>query len=73
MARNRPPRIDKTPFEAGITDLTHDGRGVARRDGKAVFVSGALPGERVMAEQTAKNRHFDEARTLDVLEALQYV
>lgn len=69
MARNRPPRIDKTPFEAGITDLTHDGRGVARRDGKAVFVSGALPGERVMAEQTAKNRHFDEARTLDVLEA----
>ncbi|CAN7255018.1 23S rRNA (uracil(1939)-C(5))-methyltransferase RlmD [Pseudoxanthomonas sp. LjRoot143] len=69
MARTRSPRIDKTPFEACITDLTHDGRGVARRDGKAVFVSGALPGERVMAEQTAKNRHFDEARTLDVLEA----
>ena len=69
MARTRSPRIDKTPFEATITDLTHDGRGVARRDGKAVFVSGALPGERVMAEQTAKNRHFDEARTLDVLEA----
>lgn len=69
MARTRSLRIDKTPFEAIITDLTHDGRGVARRDGKAVFVSGALPGERVMAEQTAKNRHFDEARTLDVLEA----
>lgn len=69
MARTRSPRIDKTPFEASITDLTHDGRGVARRDGKAVFVSGALPGERVMAEQTAKNRHFDEARTLNVLEA----
>ncbi|WFC43349.1 23S rRNA (uracil(1939)-C(5))-methyltransferase RlmD [Pseudoxanthomonas sp. SE1] len=69
MARTRSPRIDKTPFEATITDLTHDGRGVARRDGKAVFVSGALPGERVMAEQTAKNRHFDEAKALDVLEA----
>ena len=69
MARTRSPRIDKTPFEASITDLTHDGRGVARRDGKAVFVSGALPGERVMAEQTAKNRHYDEAKTLDVLEA----
>ena len=69
MARTRSPRIDKTPFEATITDLTHDGRGVARRDGKAVFVSGALPGERVMAEQTAKNRHFDEAKTLDVLDA----
>ncbi|HJS34356.1 MAG TPA: 23S rRNA (uracil(1939)-C(5))-methyltransferase RlmD [Pseudoxanthomonas sp.] len=69
MARTRSPRIDKTPFEATITDLTHDGRGVARRDGKAVFVSGALPGERVMAEQTAKNRHFDEAKALDVLES----
>ena len=44
-------RIDQTPFEVEITDLTHDGRGVARRepDGKAVFVAGALPGERVMA------------------------
>ena len=67
MARTRSPRIDKTPFEATITDLTHDGRGFARRDGKAVFVSGALPGERVMAEQTAKNRHFDEAKALEVL------
>ncbi|MET1162877.1 MAG: 23S rRNA (uracil(1939)-C(5))-methyltransferase RlmD, partial [Pseudoxanthomonas sp.] len=44
-------------------------RGVARRDGKTVFVAGALPGERVMAEQTAKNRHFDEARTVEVLQA----
>lgn len=69
VARSRSPRIDKTPFEAQILDLTHDGRGVARREGKAVFVAGALPGERVMAEQTAKNRHFDEARTLEVLQA----
>ncbi len=69
VARTRSPRIDKTPFEADIQDLSHDGRGVARRDGKAVFVSGALPGERVMAEQTAKSRHFDEARALEVLQA----
>lgn len=69
MARPRSPRIDKTPFEAQIVDHSHDGRGVARRDGKTVFVAGALPGERVMAEQTAKNRHFDEARTVAVLDA----
>ncbi len=68
MARPRSPRIDKTPFEAQIVDHSHDGRGIARREGKTVFVSGALPGERVMAEQTAKNRHFDEARTLEVLQ-----
>lgn len=67
MARNR---IDQTPFEVDITGLTHDGRGVARRpDGKAVFVAGALPGERVRATQTARNRSFDEARTVEVLQA----
>ncbi|KAF1710594.1 23S rRNA (uracil(1939)-C(5))-methyltransferase RlmD [Pseudoxanthomonas kalamensis DSM 18571] len=72
MARHRAPRIDRTPFEADILDLSHDGRGVARREGeggKVTFVSGALPGERVLAEQTAKSRHFDQARTLQVLQA----
>ncbi len=67
MARTR-NRVDQTPFEAEITGLTHDGRGVARRaDGKAVFVAGALPGERVMASQTGRHRSFDEAKTVDVL------
>ena len=63
-------RLDRTPFRASILDLSHDGRGVARReDGKTVFVSGALPGETVLAEPTARSRRFDEARTLEVLEA----
>lgn len=63
-------RLDRTPFEAEITDLTHDGRGVARsEDGKAVFVAGALPGERVVASRVRRHRHFDEAQTLEVLQA----
>ncbi len=66
-------RIDQTPFELEILDLSHDGRGVARRPeghaspGKAVFVAGALPGERVRVQQTARQRSFDEAKTLEVL------
>lgn len=67
MARHR-QRLDPD-FEIAIDDLSHDGRGVGRREGKAVFVSGALPGERVRARQTAKNRHFDEALAFEVLEA----
>lgn len=71
MARSR-SRIDKTPFQTDILDLSHDGRGVARREGeggKVTFISGALPHETVMAEQTGKSRHFDEARTIEVLTA----
>lgn len=56
-------------FEITIDDVAHDGRGVGRREGKAVFVSGALPGERVLARQTGRNRHFDEAQVLQVLDA----
>ncbi|WP_460813539.1 23S rRNA (uracil(1939)-C(5))-methyltransferase RlmD [Luteimonas pelagia] len=68
-------RIDQTPFEIDIADLSHDGRGVARRPpehkdpGKTVFVAGALPGERVVAVQSARSRSFDEARTVEVLRA----
>ena len=68
-------KIDQTPFELEILDLSHDGRGVARRAGvgdiagKAVFVTGALPGERVRVQQTARQRSFDEAKTLEVLQA----
>lgn len=63
-------RLDRTPFEAHVTDLTHDGRGVARTaDGKTVFIRGALPGERVVATRTGRHRSFDEASTVEVLEA----
>ncbi len=63
-------RLDQTPFAAEIIDLSHDGRGVARREGgKTVFVAGALPGETVMAKQTARSRSFDEAVTVEVLTA----
>ncbi|MEJ7747246.1 MAG: 23S rRNA (uracil(1939)-C(5))-methyltransferase RlmD [Luteimonas sp.] len=63
-------RIDQTPFEAHVTDLIHDGRGVARRaDGKTVFIAGALAGERVMAKQIKRSRSYDEAVAVDILQA----
>lgn len=48
-------------------DLAHDGRGVARIDGKAVFVDGALPGERVRLRVFKRRRQLDEAGLVDVL------
>ncbi|MGH8184575.1 MAG: TRAM domain-containing protein, partial [Rhodanobacteraceae bacterium] len=56
-------------FEASIDDLSHDGRGVARVDGKTVFVADALPGERVRAKLVRRHRHFDEAQTEEILQA----
>jgi 23S rRNA (uracil1939-C5)-methyltransferase len=50
-----------------IQNLAHDGRGVARSNGKTVFVSGALPGETVEAEIVRTHRSFDQAKSLRVL------
>jgi 23S rRNA (uracil1939-C5)-methyltransferase len=56
-------------LETDITDLSHDGRGVAHVNGKTVFVSGALAGERVRLRFTGKHRHYDEAMVEEVLRA----
>jgi 23S rRNA (uracil1939-C5)-methyltransferase len=55
--------------EADVVDLAHDGRGVARIDGKAVFIEGALPGERVRFRVFKRRRQFDEAGMVDVIRA----
>jgi 23S rRNA (uracil1939-C5)-methyltransferase len=55
--------------EADVVDLAHDGRGIARTDGKAVFIEGALPGERVRFRVFKRRRQFDEAGLVDVLTA----
>lgn len=54
--RNRP-----TLARAEVVDLAHDGRGVAKVDGKTVFVHGALPGEDVSFTIYRRKRSFDEA------------
>jgi len=54
-------RISAAPEEADIIDLSHEAHGVARLDGKAVFVTDALPGERVVLKRVRRHRNFDEA------------
>lgn len=56
-------------LELDIVDLAHDGRGVARAGDKAVFVSGALPGERVRARVLKRHRQYDDAELAEVLQA----
>lgn len=69
MSRRRKKSLPQEPVQCVIENLSHDGRGIARQDGKTQFVDGALPGETVMAKVVGSRRRFDELRSLDVLEA----
>lgn len=57
------------PETAEIDSLDHDGRGVARIDGKTVFVAGALPGELVRLRRFRRRRRHDEAVMVELLRA----
>ncbi|MEO5766223.1 MAG: 23S rRNA (uracil(1939)-C(5))-methyltransferase RlmD [Casimicrobiaceae bacterium] len=49
-----------------IESLDQEGRGVAHADGKVVFVSGALPGERVAIEFGKRRPSYDTARVVSI-------
>lgn len=59
---------DSTPHNAQIVNLSHDGKGVARIDGKATFIPGALPGEVVEFQYVRVKKDFDEGRLVSVIE-----
>ncbi|MBY4675282.1 23S rRNA (uracil(1939)-C(5))-methyltransferase RlmD [Marinobacterium arenosum] len=63
------PRRSKTPqqpLSLSIDKLSHEGRGIARHEGKTVFVEGALPGEQVTAKISQQHRRYDEAECLSI-------
>lgn len=64
------PRKEKVRpvFEAQVEKLDAEGRGVARRDGKVVFIQGALPGEKVTYEQIRNKPSFEIGIVREILE-----
>lgn len=52
---------------AEIESLDHEGRGVARVEGKAIFIEGALPGERVAYTSFRRKPTFENARADAIL------
>ncbi|NJN47806.1 MAG: 23S rRNA (uracil(1939)-C(5))-methyltransferase RlmD [Candidatus Competibacteraceae bacterium] len=67
--RKKPSRPLPEPFLTSIDDLAHDGRGVAHRDGKTVFIAGALPGEEIVCRYTARHSKYDEGEAETILNA----
>ena len=54
-------------FEADVVGLDHEGRGIVRRSGKAVFVHNALPGERIACRVVQTDKRFDVADAVEIL------
>ncbi len=67
MGRRRRKPLPTEAVEVTIEKLTHDGRGIAYLDGKAVFIDGALPGERVRFRYTEIRRDFACGQVTDIL------
>lgn len=55
------------PITVTIESLSHEGRGIARVDGKTLFVKGALPGEQVVAKIDKQHRRYDEGHMAELL------
>jgi 23S rRNA (uracil1939-C5)-methyltransferase len=66
----RPARAASAAVDSGVVvELTHQAEGVIRGEGKAVFVAGALPGERISFRRVSFHKSHDEAELLEVHEA----
>ncbi|MBE8190121.1 MAG: 23S rRNA (uracil(1939)-C(5))-methyltransferase RlmD [Candidatus Thioglobus sp.] len=65
MGKRRKPKA-KT-YELEIESLSNEGRGIAHFEEKVIFVSGALPGEKVIANRVFSRAKFEEADVVEIL------
>ena len=65
--RSRRRRLPVEPIRVNVESLSHEGRGVARVEGKVVFVEGALASETVLARYIKSRSKFDVLATEEVL------
>ena len=55
--------------ELEITDMTDDGKGLGRLSGLAIFVAGAVPGDKVSTRISRLKKRYALAETITLLEA----
>ena len=71
-SRSLVPSTTSPPVRSGpvtIQSLDQEGRGIARVEGKAVFVEGALPGERVTFATLKRKPTYDIAQVDSILKS----
>jgi tRNA/tmRNA/rRNA uracil-C5-methylase (TrmA/RlmC/RlmD family) len=65
--------LQGSTLELDVTNIAHGGVSVARHDGRVVFVSDAIPGERVLARVTEDSKKsFWRAETVAVIEPSEH-
>lgn len=70
--RKSAKRTTQAPIlELEVESLSHEAHGVARHDGKVVFVPDALPNETVKVRIQKQQRHFSQAQLLEILSPSQ--
>lgn len=67
QSRRHSKRLTRESDVAQVEGLSHDGRGIAHVDGKAVFIHGALPGEEVHFTYTGWHSQYAEGQVETVL------
>ncbi|MBA4502000.1 23S rRNA (uracil(1939)-C(5))-methyltransferase RlmD [Marinobacterium marinum] len=65
-ARKNPP-LPQEPLTLTVERLSHEGRGIAKADGKTTFIAGALPGETVQARISAQHKRYNDAELIKVI------
>jgi 23S rRNA (uracil1939-C5)-methyltransferase len=67
MGRSRKNNLKEGVFDAEIVALSHDGRGIAKVDGKTTFIPFTLLGEIVKFEYTFSKSKFDEGKVVELI------
>jgi 23S rRNA (uracil1939-C5)-methyltransferase len=68
MSKRKYKKISTERFETQVTQLSHEGRGIAHVNGKTTFLFGGLPGETVQCRYSKLHRQYDEGTVVEVLE-----
>lgn len=67
MRRRHRKKLDLSPKVVIIDKLSHEGRGIARIEGKTTFIEGALASETIEFRYTNTKKDFDEGEILRVI------
>jgi len=65
--RSRRQRLPQEAVQIDIENMSHEGRGIARKEGKTIFIDNALLGEEVRFRYSSQRKTYDEGYAEEIL------